>query len=834
MCRSSATIPLMAGEEKVLTQYVRRMTGRPLGAASAQDWLRATAMLVRDRLAERWGESANTPRPHGTKRVCYLSMEFLLGRLLVDALRNLGLYDACRAALEEAGLDLLELAELEVDPGLGNGGLGRLAACLLDSAATLGIPVYGYGIRYDYGMFTQRIEDGWQVERPDSWLRHGNPWEFARPELAYAVPFGGRVSEHPKGLGRIDHDWVDTENVLATAYDIAVPGYGTPRVNTLRLWSAHGIGEFDLHSFNNGDHDAAVERKNRAESLTRVLYPGDASLSGQELRFKQGYFFVSASIQDILRRFRRSHGSFDRLPEKLVIQINDTHPALGIAELMRLLVDQHHLEWERAWEITRRTFAYTNHTLMPEALETWPVRLFETLLPRHLQIIYRINDGFLRDVARHRPGDMDVIRRLSFIDEHGERRVRMAHLAFVGTHKVNGVSQVHTQLMKKTCFPDFDGLYPGKIANVTNGVSLRRWLDQANRPLAELVRARIGGQWMTRPEALEALVEHVDDAAFREAFRAVKRANKERLAGYLVRECGVAVDPSSLFDVQVKRIHEYKRQLLKLLHVIALYNRMRAGRADACVPRTVIFAGKAAPSYVMAKLVVKLIHDVAAVVNADPVTRTRLKVAFVPDYGVSKAERIIPAADLSEQISTAGFEASGTGNMKFALNGALTIGTLDGANIEIRDAVGADAFFAFGLTTEQVARLRADGYDPWAFYHGNAELRQALDMIASGYFSPDEPSRFRPIFETLTASGDRYFLLADFADYMACQQRMETLYRDAEGWTRRAIVNVARMGWFSSDRTARDYAQTVWCADPGSRTDDRPKEKPLKLATATG
>jgi starch phosphorylase len=623
------------------------------------------------------------------------------------------------------------------------------------------------------------------------------------------VGFGGSVVDH--GPGRVPrHKWVPQDEILAVAHDMPVLGYQSERLNILRLWSPSSFGELDLRSFNDGDHVGAFARRNAIESLSQVLYPGDASPAGRELRFKQEYFFVSASVQDILRRFQRGGRPLDRLPDEVVIQINDTHPSLAIVELMRLLVDRHHLDSEQARNLTRRSFAYTNHTLMPEALETWPLGYFETLLPRHLQLIYGINDWFLRDLARRRPSDGGLIRKMSLIDEEGERRVRMAHLAIAGSRKVNGVSRIHTDLMQRTTFADFAALYPGKIVNITNGISFRRWLLDANPELVELIRSRIGDAWLKEPDRLASLAPHADDPAFRAAFRAVKHRNKLRLAELIAQDCGITVDATSLFDVHIKRIHEYKRQLLKLLHVVALYERLRQHPDARCVARTVVLAGKAAPNYVMAKLILKLIHQVAQRVNSDPVVAGRLRMAFIPDYGVRKAQIIIPAAELSEQISTAGREASGTGNMKLALNGALTIGTLDGANIEIRETVGAENFFAFGATIEAAAKLRADGYDPRRYYQGDPEIRAALDLVASGHFSPSAPDLFKPVVDALTSGGDPYLVLADFASYLRCQERVEAEYADAEQWTRRAILNTAGVAKFSSDQAVRRYAELVW------------------------
>ncbi len=799
----------MLNEALSLARYVRSLTGRPADAARPEDWLAAIAAAVRERVSAQSLDTGRAFRAAGVKRVCYLSMEFLPGRVLVHALMNLGLYHSCRRTLAEHGLDLDEISEIEEEPALGNGGLGRLAACLLDSMANLGLYASGYGIRYDCGLFSQHIEDGWQVERPDLWLDKGNPWEIPRRDLLYRVKFGGRVVERG-GATHPRMEWIDTDEVLATAYDLPVPGYRTNRLCTLRLWSPLASHEFDLKSFNNGDHGDAFSRKNAIESLSQVLYPDDGTPSGRELRFKQEYFFVSASLQHILRRFRRSHDTLDRLPDELVIHINDTHPSLAVAELMRLLIDEHHLGWERAWHITRHSFAYTNHTLMPEALEVWPVRFFESMLPRHLQIIYDINEWHLREVASRRPGDGALLRRASLVSEDGERSIRMAHLAVVGSRKVNGVSKMHTSLMRQTTFADFHALDPDKIVNVTNGITFPRWLHQANQGLTALISSRIGESWLTRPDDLAMLEPHSRDPGFRAAFREVKRENKKRLADMIARECNIAVDVDSLFDVHVKRIHEYKRQLLNLLHVVALYERLREGRSPKPIARTVIFAGKAAPGYGIAKLIVKLIHDVAKVVNNDSAVAGRLKVVFIPDYDVSRAQSIIPAADLSQQISTAGHEASGTGNMKLALNGALTIGTLDGANIEIREAVGEENFFAFGASATEAAFLRASRYDAWARYHGDPELKSALDLIASGRFSPSRPDLFRPIVDTLTHGGDPYLVLADFSSYLRCQERVEALYGDPEEWSRRAILNVAGVRGFSSDRAVQQYMELVW------------------------
>jgi starch phosphorylase len=743
--------------------------------ATHRDWFHTTAYSVRERLIERWMETMRSYYQSDAKRVYYLSMEFLTGRLLSNALLNMGFYEECREALSDLELDIDRIRELETDAALGNGGLGRLAACFLDSMATLRLPGYGYGIRYEYGMFTQRIENGYQIEHPDNWLRYGNPWEFPRPEVLFPVKFGGRVVQFKDEEGLTRFHWIDTEDVMAMAFDTPVPGYNTATVNNMRLWSAKASRDFNLKYFNEGNYIKAVEEKNESENLSKVLYPDDTTQMGRELRLKQQYFFVAASLQDVLRRFTKYHAELDELPSRVAIQLNDTHPSIAIPELMRIFLDGHHMEWDRAWDITRRTFSYTNHTLMPEALETWPVPIFGAILPRHLQIIYEINFRFLEDVRHRYPGDTDILRRLSIVDEEGGRRLRMAHLAIVGSHKVNGVSRIHTELMKQTIFADFDRFFPETIINITNGVTPRRWLNQANPALSALITSAIGRAWLCDLSELSRLAPLAEDAEFRKQFRAVKQANKERLAEIIKMRLKVQVNPASLFDVQIKRIHEYKRQLLNVLHIVTRYNRIREGRADGLVPRTVIFSGKAAPGYAMAKLIIKLIHSVADVVNNDPALGGRLKVAFLADYNVSNAEKIIPACDLSEQISTAGTEASGTGNMKLALNGALTIGTLDGANVEMREEVGDDNIFIFGMTAGEIAALRAKGYRPWDLYNTNGELKQALDMISGGYFSADAPNRFRSVFDALTGYGDHYVLCADYAAYITCQERVDAL-----------------------------------------------------------
>ncbi len=786
--------------------------GKDAPAATRRDWFNSAALAIRDRVVDRWMDTTRTVYAQDAKRVYYLSMEFLIGRLLSNNLANLGIMEACREAMDAIGVRLDDVLEVEPDPALGNGGLGRLAACFLDSMATKNLPGYGYGIRYEYGLFEQRFEHGWQVEYPDNWMRFGNPWEFARPEVLYPIQFYGRVEQVRDGSGRTAFRWVDTEKVNAMAFDTPVVGYGGETINTLRLWSARATSDFHFGHFNEGDYLKAVEQKVLTENLSRVLYPNDATDAGRELRFKQEYFFTSASIQDILRRYGQHHTSFDALPDKAAIQLNDTHPAIGIAELMRLLVDQHGLEWEKAWDITNRTFGYTNHTLLPEALEAWPVRLVERVLPRHMQIIYEINAQFLNRIKR--TSDPARIQRLSLIDEHGDRRVRMGNLAFLGSHKVNGVSALHTDLMKQTVFADFHTVFPDRITNKTNGITPRRWLQQANPSLSKLITSRIGQGWVTDLEQLSVLTAKADDEVFQEEFRRAKRQNKKRLAAYIARHVQVDVNVDSLFDVQVKRIHEYKRQLLNILQTVALYNEMRDNPTKEWVPVTKIFAGKAAPAYHTAKLIIKLANDVAAVINQDPVLRGALKLVMLPNYNVSQAEIIMPAADLSEQISTAGMEASGTGNMKLALNGALTIGTLDGANVEIREHVGPENIFIFGLTADEVRDLRlGGGFHPREVIAANPRLKRALDMIASGVFSPDDPQRFRPIVESLYNT-DFFLVTADFEDYCNVHAEAVEQYRDARGWTRKAIINTASVGWFSSDRTILEYADEIWGVKP--------------------
>ena len=784
-----------------------------VGVAPAQatpvDLLQAAALVARERLSQRWVRSQTVQREAKARRVCYLSMEFLIGRTLSNALAALELQVPMAQALTQHAQQLEDVAEHEPDAGLGNGGLGRLAACFLDSMATLGLPSFGYGIRYEYGMFAQEIQAGCQVETPDPWLADGTPWEFPRAGIAYPVRFGGRV-EHGTRDGRPSAHWIPAAEVAAKAYDMVIPGHGTDAVSTLRLWKAVAPAHLDLSAFNSGDYAHAAAVKNQYENISWVLYPNDSTPAGRELRLRQEYFFTAASLQDIVARHLDEHPSLANLAEQVAIHHNDTQPAIGVAELMRILCDERGVEWAAAWAICGRVFSYTNHTLMPEALETWPVALMAHVLPRHLEIIYRVNQELLAFAAAQFPGDDALLHRLSLIDESGERRVRMAHLSVVGSHRVNGVSALHSDLLVKTIFKDFAALWPDRFTNMTNGVTPRRWLAQANPGLAALLDRGLGPAWRLDLQRLQGLRELAGDAALQADFMAVKHANKQRLAGLVARTTGIAIDPRSLFDVQVKRIHEYKRQLLNLLHVVTRLLAIREQPQADWLPRTVIFAGKAASSYATAKTIVRLVHDIAAVVNADPLVDGRLKVVFIPNYSVSVAEVVMPGADLSEQISTAGTEASGTGNMKLAMNGALTIGTDDGANIEIRQNVGDANIFIFGLRTDEVAALRASGHRPRDCVEADPRLRAVLAAIGDGMFSPAEPQRYRGLVDSLLGGGDHYLLLADYAAYVAAQSRVDALYRDPARWARCAIANVAGMGGFSSDRTIRAYADEIW------------------------
>jgi len=768
------------------------------------------AYSVRDRLIERWIETQRALYDTLSKRVYFLSLEFLPGRFLKNYLISLRMEEEARQTMADMGFDLDELEEEEWDAGLGNGGLGRLASCYMDSLACLDLPGYGYGIRYDYGIFHQIIDNGYQREQSDNWRRQGTPWEIQRRHYLLPVRFYGRTETYRDTAGRRRYRWVDGEVVMAMACDILVPGYGDDHVTNMRLWAAQSSREFNLENFNQGDYIGAVQSKVVSENISKVLYPSDEKEWGKELRLKQQYFFVAATLNDILRRYRKLNRSFADLPNFVAIQLNDTHPSIAVPELMRLLMDEEGLGWDEAWRICEQTFAYTNHTVLPEALETWPVDLMARLLPRHLQIIFEINHRFLETVRGRHSGDEGLAARVSLIGEGAVQHVRMAHLAIVGSHTVNGVAELHSQILKNELFRDFHALYPRRFRNVTNGVTPRRWLAQCNPELSALITSVIGPDWICDLERLEELVPYAEDAEFRQRWMATKQTNKKRLARYILRKIKLGVDPDTLFDVQVKRIHEYKRQLLNVLHVITLFNRIKAAPQADVVPRTVIFAGKAAPAYYLAKLIIKLINSVANVVNSDPDVHGRLRVLFLPNYCVSQAEKIVPAVDLSEQISTAGMEASGTSNMKMALNGALTIGTLDGANIEIMETVGRDNIFIFGLTAEQVMERRRNGNDLNACVRGDDELRSALDTIASGVCSAHDPSLFAPILGAIYERGDYYMLLADYRAYVEAQETAARLFADREAWARRSILNTARMGRFSSDRAVMEYANHIW------------------------
>ncbi len=781
--------------------------------ATKHDYYMALAYTVRDRLLRRWLNTAETYTNNASRTVCYLSAEFLMGPHLGNNLINLGIYDEVSQAMEELGLDLKDLLEQEEEPGLGNGGLGRLAACYLDSLATLEIPAIGYGIRYEFGIFDQDIRDGWQVEITDKWLRFGNPWEIARPEWAVEVKFGGHTETFTDEHGHYRVRWVPFKVVKGVPYDTPILGYKVNTCNTLRLWTAEAPESFNFEAFNSGDYSGAVHEKMASENISKVLYPNDNITQGKQLRLEQQTFFVSCSLQDMIHIMERQNLPLEQFHEKFVIQLNDTHPSIAVAELMRLLMDDHGMEWEQAWHITTNTFAYTNHTLLPEALERWPISLFGQLLPRHLEIIYEINQRFLDDVRIRYPDEPERISRLSLIDESGERYVRMANLACVGSFAINGVAELHTELLKKDVLQDFYDLFPEKFNNKTNGVTPRRFMVLSNPRLCQLITSKIGASWIKNLGELRQLESYADDPEFRREFRQIKHAIKQDLADYIRENYHLEVDANSLFDIQAKRIHEYKRQHLNALYIITLYNRLKANPDLDITPRTFLFGGKAAPGYYMAKLIIKLINSIAEVVNRDPDMRGKLKVLFLKDYNVKFAQRVYPAADLSEQISTAGKEASGTGNMKFAMNGALTIGTLDGANVEIRDEVGAENFFLFGLTAEEVYSLKAKGYNPWTYYNSNPELKLAIDRIASGFFSHGNPGLFKPLVENLLHK-DEYLLLADYQSYVDCQDHVGQAYRDQENWTRMSILNTARMGKFSSDRSIRDYCNDLWKVSP--------------------
>ena len=803
---------VQAGTRTVRERIIGKLmyeVGKLPEVASERDWFKATALVIRDHVVDQWFRSTRHTYETGGKRVYYLSLEFLIGRLLVDTIGNLGLLDEVRDALAANGVDLSAVAEQEPDAALGNGGLGRLAACFMDSMATLGIPAYGYGIRYEHGLFRQVISGGVQRELPDEWLTYGNPWEFQRPEVSYAVGFGGSVEALADSAGGTRYAWKPAETLYAVAYDTPVVGGGTGHANTLRLWSARAQTPLHLDDFNRGDHVGAMSDRVRTEAISRVLYPGDDSEAGQELRLRQEFFFASASLQDLLRRHLDQFGTVLTLPDKAAIQLNDTHPAIAVAELMRLLVDVHEVDWDEAWRIAGKTFSYTNHTLLPEALEHWPVSLMERLLPRHMQIIYLLNGRHLKRVRDEQGAADDLLAAVSMIDERHGRRVRMGHLAYLGSHAVNGVSVLHTELMRHTVFRDLHAVAGGRIQAKTNGISFRRWLHRANPGLTALIAGTIGMRFRHDATALSALADHADDPGLQQAFAAQRRARKAVLAQAVLDRTGVAVDPSALFDVQVKRIHEYKRQLLNILHTVALYNAVRARPELHRVPRVKILAGKAAPGYWAAKHVIRLAHDVARVVNNDPAVSEQLKLVFLPNYNVSLAELIIPAADLSEQISTAGMEASGTGNMKLALNGALTIGTLDGANVEIRDQVGAANIFIFGMTAGQVGERRQAGLDAHDVVGANPALQEALQSIRSGVFSPDDRDRYRDLVDAVY-DRDVYMHAADFGSYADAQAAVDTAWSDQRRWWGSAIRNTAGVGWFSSDRTIAEYAADIW------------------------
>ncbi|WJN57386.1 glycogen/starch/alpha-glucan phosphorylase [Pseudomonas sp. SO81] len=811
----------MAGEAEVLEfkqnilAKLKYAVGKDPGNAFDHDWFEAIALAARDHVIDRWEEASAQLDRRGQKRIYYLSLEFLIGRLLIDNLSNLGLLDVARQALAELNVDLERIRQVEPDAALGNGGLGRLAACFMESLATLGLAAHGYGIRYEHGLFRQVVADGWQLEQTETWLDFGNPWEFERPEVSYSIGFGGSVHSLAEEGELPRHVWQPTETIRAIAYDTPVIGWRRTAVNTLRLWRARAEEDLQLDRFNAGDHIGAVVDVVRAESISRVLYPADSTEAGQELRLRQEFFFVSASLQDLLQRHVREHGDVRRLPERAAIQLNDTHPAIAVAELMRLLVDVHQLSWYDAWQLTVATLSYTNHTLLPEALESWPVSLMERLLPRHMQIIYLINSYHIDSLRAQDIHDFALLRSVSLIEEDHGRRVRMGNLAFLGAHSVNGVSALHTELMRKTVFRDLHGLYPTRINNKTNGVTFRRWLFQVNPQLTELLVDTLGPEVLDAPESvLRGLEKHADKKPMHKRFAALRQQNKAALAALVHERLGVTLDTSALFDVQVKRIHEYKRQLLNLIHTVALYQAIRNDPTTDWVPRVKIFAGKAAASYHQAKLTIKLANDISRTVNDDPTVRGLLKVVFIPNYNVSLAETIIPAADLSEQISTAGLEASGTSNMKFALNGALTIGTLDGANVEMSEQVGNDNLFIFGMTAQQVELRKQTGeLNMASVIAGSERLSAALEAIRSGVFSPDDPTRYVSLVDALVYD-DRFMVCADFDDYWATQRRVDELWQDPSRWWRAAVLNTARMGWFSSDRTIREYAKDIWGAPP--------------------
>jgi len=828
--RGIAQLENVSEVKKTFSRHLHFTLVKDRNVATTRDYYHTLAHTVKDHLVGRWIRTQQYYYEKDPKRIYYLSLEFYMGRTLTNTMVNLGLQNACDEALYQLGLDIEELEDVEQDAGLGNGGLGRLAACFLDSMATLGLAAYGYGIRYDYGIFTQTIQDGWQAEEPDDWLRYGNPWETARPEYTIPVNFYGRVEHTGEGAR-----WVDTQVVLAMPYDNPVPGYGNNCVNTLRLWSAKAPASFNLQFFNSGDYVQAVCDRNIAENISRVLYPNDNCFEGRELRLKQEYFLVAATLQDVVRRFKASkfgsrdaiRTSFDAFPVKVAIQLNDTHPSLAIPELMRILVDIEKIPWDKAWKVVVESCAYTNHTVLPEALERWPVQLMENLLPRHLQIIYEINAKFLQEVSKKYPGDHGRLARMSLVEEGGEKRINMAHLCIVGSHAINGVAAIHSEILKRSTFHDFYEMWPQKFQNKTNGITPRRWLRLCNPNLADVITEKIGDSWLTQLEQLRKLEQFVDDKALRLKLMKVKQENKMKLAAYIEKEYKVVVDPTSMFDMQVKRIHEYKRQLMNILHIITIYNRLKKNPNMPFTPRTIMIGGKAAPGYHTAKLIIKLFNNVAKTVNNDPVIGKRLKCVFLQNYRVTLAEKIIPAADLSEQISTAGTEASGTGNMKFQMNGSLTIGTLDGANVEMAEEMGNDNIFIFGMTVDQVEALWKKGYNPRDYYDKNPELKQCIDAIASGFFSPEDPGLFRDLANSLIHN-DKYMLCADYESYIACQERVSKTYADQEAWSKMSLMNIASSGKFSSDRTISQYAREIWGVEPSLEKLPAPYENPQK------
>ncbi|XP_052273285.1 glycogen phosphorylase, muscle form-like [Dreissena polymorpha] len=828
--RGIAPVENVANVKKTFNRHLHYTLVKDRNVATPRDYYYALAHTVRDHLTGRWIRTQQHYYEKDPKRVYYLSLEFYMGRTLSNTMVNLGIQSSCDEAMYQLGLDIEELEEIEDDAGLGNGGLGRLAACFLDSMATLGLAAYGYGIRYDYGIFAQKIENGWQIEEPDEWLRYGNPWEKARPEYVLPVNFFGRVEEKD---GK--KKWVDTQVVFAMPYDSPIPGYGNNTVNTMRLWSAKAPNSFNLRFFNSGEYINAVCDRNLAENISRVLYPNDNFFEGKELRLKQEYFLVAATLQDIIRRFKSSRfgcrdpvrSSFDAFPGKVAIQLNDTHPAMAIPELMRIFVDIEDLPWEKAWQITVATCAYTNHTVLPEALERWPVFLLESLLPRHLQIIYYINHLFLEEVRKHFPGDLGRLQRMSIVEEHGEKKINMAHLAIVGSHAINGVAAIHSEIIKNNTFRDFYEMFPDRFQNKTNGITPRRWLLLCNPSLSDVIAEKIGEEWVTDLYKLTDLKQYDTNEAFLRTLTKVKQENKMKLAEYIKTAYNIEVNISSMFDIQVKRIHEYKRQLMNCMHIIHLYNRIKSDPNRPVVPRTVMIGGKAAPGYHMAKLIIKLINTVADVVNNDPIVGDKLKVVYLENYRVSLAEKIMPAADLSEQISTAGTEASGTGNMKFMLNGALTIGTLDGANVEMMEEMGAENIFIFGMTVEEVEALNKKGYKPEDYYRNNATIRNIMDQINNGYFNPDQPALFRDIFNSLVHH-DRFMLFADFDAYVKCQDRVSEVFKDQLKWSKMCLHNIASSGKFSSDRTISEYARDIWGTEPTEFKLPAPHESPLQ------